>query len=84
MVSPWSGDSVAIGVVGDRQSVGDVIAKYGHGAVQVFYPYPLEYRADDVTADGQNLLVMVFPRAALAALDQKDAAAVQPRPPGAN
>ena len=83
-LSAWSGDRVAIGVVGDRQSVRDVIAKYGPGAAQVFYPYPLEYGADNATADGQNLLVMVFPRSALAALDQRDAAAARPRPLGAN
>jgi hypothetical protein len=73
---------VAIEVVGDRESVRDVIAKYAPGAARVFYPYPLQYRTDDATADGQNLLVIVFSRAALAAFDQRDAAGA--RPLGAN
>ncbi|HVA83880.1 MAG TPA: hypothetical protein VNF28_03180 [Candidatus Binataceae bacterium] len=66
----WNGDAVAIGVVGDHRAVRAVIEKYGPKAAQVFYPYPLEYRANDESPDGQNLLLMVFPRAALAVLDQ--------------
>ena len=69
-VSPWSGDAVAIGVVGDRQGVREVIDKYAPKAKQVFYPYPLAYRVGDDSPDGQNLLLMIFPRAALAALDE--------------
>jgi hypothetical protein len=80
-LGPWGADGVAIGVVGDRQSVRDVIAKYGPSAAQIFYPYPLEYRADEAAADGENLLVMIFPRAAL---DRLPAAAAPPRASGAN
>jgi hypothetical protein len=69
-LSPWSGDGVAIGIVGDRQAVRAVIERYGSKAAQIFYPYPLEYRADDESPDGQNLLLIVFPRAALGLLDQ--------------
>lgn len=80
-LSAWRGDGVAIGVVGDREAVRAVIEKYRPRATQVFYPYPLEYRADDESPDEQNLLVMVFPRAALPALDHpSDAALATPRP----
>lgn len=69
-LSPWSGDGVAIGVVGGRRAVRAVIAKYGPQAAQVFYPYPLAYRAGKHSPEGQNLLLMVFPRTALAGLDR--------------
>jgi hypothetical protein len=85
-LSAWSGDGVAVGVVGDRQGVRALIEKYGPRATQIFCPYPLEYRAsppkyglNDGSPDGQNLLLMVFPRAALAELDQQSDAAAWPR-----
>lgn len=76
-IGPWNRDSVAIGLVGDRQGVRAVIGKYGRSATAVFYPYPLKYHADNPTPDGQNLLLMVFPRATLGALDLKGNAASQ-------
>ncbi len=88
----WSGDGVAVGVIGDHQGVRALIEKYGPKATQIFYPYPLEYRASPQkyrqnakyrlnkgSPDGQNLLLMVFPRAALALLDQPSDATDPPR-----
>ena len=80
-LSPWNGDGVAIGVVGSRRGVRTVITKYGADAAQVFYPYPLAYRADRDSPEGQNLLLMVFPRAALAKLDSAaDRSSLRPSP----
>jgi hypothetical protein len=76
-VGPWDGDGIAIGVVGDT-GVSAVINKYAPMATRVFYPYPLEYRADAESPVGQNLLVVVFPRAALKTLGSSVQAASAP------
>jgi hypothetical protein len=68
-LGPWGADGVAIGIVGDRAGVEATLREYARSAAQVFYPYPLVYRAERDFPDGQNLLLMVFPRAALGALD---------------
>jgi hypothetical protein len=68
-LGPWGADGVAIGIVGDRAGIEAILRKYSRAASQVFYPYPLTYRAERDFPDGQNLLLMVFPRAALSALE---------------
>ncbi|MBE3604723.1 hypothetical protein IMX07_13915 [bacterium] len=68
-LGPWGADGVAIGIVGDRAGIEATLRNYSRAAAQIFYPYPLSYRAGRDFPDGQNLLLMVFPRAALGALD---------------
>jgi hypothetical protein len=68
-LGPWDADEVAIGIVGDRAGVAAILRQYARAAARVYYPYPLIYHAERDFPDGQNLLLMVFPRAALGALD---------------
>ena len=83
-VGPWSGGGVAIGLVGDRDGVAALLRKYSPSATRIFYPYPLDYNTKRRFPDGQNLLLMVFPRAALGALDAGEGAnAASAPPPGA-
>jgi hypothetical protein len=59
-LGPWSGGRIALGIVGNRDTISETAKRYRANADRVYYPYPLPYERTGREPAGENLLVMVF------------------------
>ena len=70
-LGPWRDGSIAIGVVAGPQAAASLRARFGAGADEIYYPYPLPFSVQpDATADSRmvpQMLLMTFKIAALRA-----------------
>jgi hypothetical protein len=67
-LGPWSDGTIAVGVVTGPQAAASLRARFGPQAGAVYYPYPLPYSAQPESINDQQMLLMAFKPAALAAI----------------
>jgi hypothetical protein len=78
-LGPWRDGRVAVGIVGSYDALRPLIARYQSRAVNLYFPFPKEFKGSPQGDTFMRLLVMVFDRATLIDLtprDQPAAAAV--------